>query len=132
MKAYVFGCAVALLTTAAAAQGNCGLKDQTDPEIKASLLSNSITVDTKGTCVFLLPNPAKGTNKYMKVPVDNVSYKDCVTRAEEAVAAKWYPPSKMSFKAISDAIPNGCPSECSGFPATCPGICYCVGTTHCE
>lgn len=131
-KFLVAGLAMTLFSSQVLAQSACDAKDQTDGAIKASILTNAVMADSKGTCVFLLPDPAKGGKKYAKVPVKDVSYKDCVQRGEEAVAVKWFPEDRMNYKQIMDLVPNDCPSECSGFPGTCPGICYCVGTTHCE
>ena len=123
---------ILLSSSLASAQSMCGLKDQTNNEIKVSLLANKIAPSNDGTCVFLLSDPEKGKGNYRKAAVQSVSYQECLERGEEAVAVKWFPKETMSYEEIVKIIPASCPSQCSGFPATCPGICYCVGTTSCK
>lgn len=122
---------ISLISSIAFAGGVCP-KDQTLNEIKSGLLNKSISPDAKGTCVFLIPDPAKGKGKYAKVPVGDIAYRECAERGDEAVAFKWFSPEVMTFEQVSEKLTFLCGGACEGFPPTCPGVCYCVGATHCE
>jgi hypothetical protein len=109
------------------AQSRCGVKNQTDKEVLASLVKTD-----SGTCVFLVPAPEKGLRQYSKTVREDLTFDDCATRGEDATAFKWYPLSAMSIEQIRQKVALKCGGACSGFPAICPGVCYCVGADHCE
>jgi hypothetical protein len=114
------------------AQSLCGVKNQTPKEVTDRISADRSIASSLGSCVFLVSAPEKGIRQYRKTAVGQLSYDDCARRGEDAVAFKWYPDSVMTLQQVEQQLTGGCGGPCEGFPPICPGICYCVGATHCE